>query len=259
MQLKSVVLPAPFEPSTARRSPGRTLSVTSVSAASAPNRRVTPRSSSALAVPAAREALGDGGRPSAASASGCRAAGRRAAREALAPALPQAEHAVGREQHDERGSPARSGAGSACRRARPPPARRARRCAAARRSSAPMKGPIGRLMPPTTAMIRMSMTGPTPAVPGEIWPLVPDEQHAGDRGDDGGEGVGRDAVGGDVEAERRHAARIVAGALEREAEGRARDVDDGEIGEHRRRTGRGSRTGPARASRRRRPAARAPR
>ena len=35
MQLKSVVLPAPLEPSTARRSPGRTVSVTSVSAASA--------------------------------------------------------------------------------------------------------------------------------------------------------------------------------------------------------------------------------
>ena len=53
MQLNSVVLPAPFEPSTARRSPGRTVSVMSVSAASAPNSRVTPRSSSALAVPTA--------------------------------------------------------------------------------------------------------------------------------------------------------------------------------------------------------------
>ena len=35
---------------------------------------------------------------------------------------------------------------------------------------APMNAPIGRLRPPTTAMIRMSITGPTPAVPGEIWP-----------------------------------------------------------------------------------------
>src|SRR5205807_44441 len=51
MQLKSVVLPAPFEPSTARRSPGRTVMVTSVSAASAPNSRVTPRSSSAAPAP----------------------------------------------------------------------------------------------------------------------------------------------------------------------------------------------------------------
>src|ERR687897_598793 len=53
MQLKGVVLPAPFEPSTARRSPGRTVSVMSTSAASAPKRRVTPRSSSAFAVPTA--------------------------------------------------------------------------------------------------------------------------------------------------------------------------------------------------------------
>src|SRR4030095_283559 len=54
-QLNSVVLPAPLEPSTARRSPGRTVMVTSVSAASAPNSRVTPRRSSAAApAPAAR-------------------------------------------------------------------------------------------------------------------------------------------------------------------------------------------------------------
>src|SRR5690349_14724276 len=52
-QLNRVVLPAPFEPSTARRSPGRTVIVTSVNAASAPNIRVTPRSSSAAPVPTA--------------------------------------------------------------------------------------------------------------------------------------------------------------------------------------------------------------
>src|SRR6201995_803970 len=51
--LKSVVLPAPLEPRTARRSPGRTVMVTSVSAASAPNIRVTPRSSSAAPAPTA--------------------------------------------------------------------------------------------------------------------------------------------------------------------------------------------------------------
>src|SRR5258707_5988529 len=50
-QLKSVVLPAPLEPSTARRSPGRTVSVTSVSAASAPKSLVTPRNSSAAPAP----------------------------------------------------------------------------------------------------------------------------------------------------------------------------------------------------------------
>src|SRR5580693_7177284 len=51
MQLKSVVLPAPLEPSTARRSPGRTVIVMSISAASAPNMRVTPRSSKAAPAP----------------------------------------------------------------------------------------------------------------------------------------------------------------------------------------------------------------
>jgi hypothetical protein len=53
MQLKRVVLPAPFDPRTPRRSPGRTVKETSVSAASAPKKRVTPRNSSALAEPTA--------------------------------------------------------------------------------------------------------------------------------------------------------------------------------------------------------------
>src|SRR5260370_24518751 len=51
MKLKRVVFRAPLEPSTARRSPGRTVSVTSVSAASAPKSRVTPRNSSAAPAP----------------------------------------------------------------------------------------------------------------------------------------------------------------------------------------------------------------
>ena len=42
MTLKSVVLPAPFAPITARRSPAATDSETSSIAVSAPNRRVTP-------------------------------------------------------------------------------------------------------------------------------------------------------------------------------------------------------------------------
>src|SRR4030095_16932662 len=93
-QLNSVVLPAPFEPSTARRSPGRTVMVTSVSAASAPNSRVTPRSSSAapaptdekrgadlsMAVASARASIGSG--------------------SATAPALPESDHAVRRPKHD---------------------------------------------------------------------------------------------------------------------------------------------------------------
>ena len=34
--------------------------------------------------------------------------------------------------------------------------------------NAPMKGPIGRVMPPTTAMIRISIQAPTLTEPGDI-------------------------------------------------------------------------------------------
>src|SRR4030088_3651862 len=94
MQLNTVVLPAPLEPSTARRSPGRTVSVTSVSAANAPNSRVTPRNSSAAPAPTAE---------------------RRCATLSMAvsawlhlsglppppPALPKPDEAVRRAQHDD--------------------------------------------------------------------------------------------------------------------------------------------------------------
>ena len=56
--------------------------------------------------------------------------------------------------------------------------------------------------------------------------VVPDQQHAADRGDEAGDGVGRDAMRRDVEAERAHAPRIVADALERDAERRADQVLD---------------------------------
>src|ERR1700754_1433329 len=85
MQLNSVVLPAPLEPSTARRSPGRTVMVTSVNAASAPNSRVTPRSSSAAPAPTAERRC---------------ATLSMAAPSALAPALPQADHAVRGPEYD---------------------------------------------------------------------------------------------------------------------------------------------------------------
>src|SRR5262244_339647 len=93
-QLNSVVLPAPLEPSTARRSPGRMVRVTSVSAASAPNSRVTPRSSSAAPAPTADSLCAT---LSMAAAPGM-AAG--SLLNALAPALPQADHAVRRPEHD---------------------------------------------------------------------------------------------------------------------------------------------------------------
>src|SRR5579871_4600029 len=91
-QLNSVVLPAPLEPSTARRSPGRTVIVTSVSAASAPNMRVTPRSSSAAPVPTAERRW----------ATLSMTAGSVRTHPVFAtPAFPQADDAVRRPEHDD--------------------------------------------------------------------------------------------------------------------------------------------------------------
>src|SRR5262249_27962760 len=94
MQLNSVVLPAPLEPSTARRSPGRTVMVTSVSAASAPNSRVTPRSSSAAPAPTAEK------RCAALSMAVASARASVNIRDAAAPALPEPDHAVRRPDTD---------------------------------------------------------------------------------------------------------------------------------------------------------------
>src|SRR6185369_7643828 len=94
MQLKSVVLPAPFEPRTARRSPGRTVIVTSVSAASAPNIRVTPRSSSAAPAPTDEKRgadLSTAVTSAWALVDGCHAA---------APSLPQPDHTIRRPEYD---------------------------------------------------------------------------------------------------------------------------------------------------------------
>src|SRR5712671_4363693 len=95
MQLKSVVFPAPLEPSTARRSPGRTVSVTSVSAASAPKSRVTPRNSSAAPAPTAERRC----------ATLSIAVSARLQLFLLAPgapALPKPDDAVRGEQHDDK-------------------------------------------------------------------------------------------------------------------------------------------------------------
>src|SRR6185295_15176056 len=92
-QLNSVVLPAPLEPSTARRSPGRTVMVTSVSAASAPNIRVTPRNSSAAVEPNA-----DSPPATLSMTAPARAAGGRLAM--TAPAIVEADHTIGRPEHD---------------------------------------------------------------------------------------------------------------------------------------------------------------
>src|SRR5215470_17511334 len=93
-QLNSVVLPAPLEPSTARRSPGRTVMVTSISAASAPNIRVTPRSSSAAVEPNAERRSAT--LSMAASAQSCLRGP-----VAAAPAFIETDHAIGRPEHDD--------------------------------------------------------------------------------------------------------------------------------------------------------------
>src|SRR6266700_2748464 len=94
-QLNSVVLPAPLEPSTARRSPGRTVIVTSVRAASAPNSRVTPRNSSAAPAPTAERRCATLSMAVASTRTEIGGPG------AGAPALPQADHAVRRPEHDD--------------------------------------------------------------------------------------------------------------------------------------------------------------
>src|SRR5947208_3689299 len=92
-QLNSVVLPAPLEPSTARRSPGRTVMVTSVSAASAPNSRVTPRSSSAA--PAATDEKRGAALSMTVASARAFVDGRPAS-----PPLPESDHAIRRPEHD---------------------------------------------------------------------------------------------------------------------------------------------------------------
>src|SRR3954470_12208585 len=94
-QLNSVVLPAPLEPSTARRSPGRTVRAISVKAASAPNRRVTPRSSSALPAPTAERRCATLSMPAASRSGVPRTL------TAIAPALPQPGDAIRRPEHDD--------------------------------------------------------------------------------------------------------------------------------------------------------------
>src|ERR1700756_47606 len=99
-QLNSVVLPAPLEPSTARRSPGRTVMVTSVSAASAPNIRVTPRNSSAAPAPTAEmrwatlSMAATSARPSFGLVPG--------PGDTAAPALPETDHTVRGPEHDDK-------------------------------------------------------------------------------------------------------------------------------------------------------------
>src|SRR6266850_607166 len=225
-QLNSVVLPAPLEPSTARRSPGRTVMVTSVNAASAPNSRVTPRSSSAAPEPTAEKRCVTLSMTVASArafvGSGCVAA----------PPLPEPDHAIRRPEHDGEESEADQQPEAIA--VEPELDQEIEREGAQDdEDESADEGANGTGDAADHGDDQDIDAGPDTDRAGRDLPVVPDLQHAAERGDEGREGVGCDAVRVDIEAERRHAARIVPHALQREAERRARDILNGEIAKRR--------------------------
>jgi hypothetical protein len=70
---------------------------------------------------------------------------------------------------------------------------------------APMNGPIGWFMPPSTAMIRMLISQLVPTEPGPIRPLYQTSSTPPIAASTPGHRVRRDAVRGHVESERIHA------------------------------------------------------
>src|ERR1043165_6099926 len=214
-QLNSVVLPAPLEPSTARRSPGRTAMVTSVSAASAPNSRVTPRSSSAAPEPTAEKrcaALSMTVASAWALVDSCHAA---------APSLPQPDHAIRRPEHD--GEEAEADQQPEAIAVEPELDQEIEREGAQDdEDEGPDIGANGTGDAADHGDNQDIDAGADADRAGRDLPVVPDLQHAAERGDKGREGVGCHAVRVDIEAERRHAAGIVTHALQCEAERRPR-------------------------------------
>src|SRR5580692_8508405 len=222
MQLKSVVLPAPFEPRTARRSPGRTVSETSTKAARAPNSRVTPRSSRALAEPTVERRC---------ATLSMAAAGRlcawRAASRAIAPAGPQTNDPVRREKHNRQEPEADQ---------EPKPVA----VEAERDQDVERKGLQHRIDqsadegadwiadPANDGDDQDVDRGGDADRPGRDFTVAPDQENAAERRDERREHIGRDAVGVHVEPERGHSPRVVADALEREPEGRTGNIGDRE-------------------------------
>src|ERR1700681_1008823 len=218
MQLNSVVFPAPLEPSTARRSPGRTVSVTSISAASAPNIRVTPRNSSAAPAPTVE-------RRWATLSMAISAWLRRSHFVPVAPAFPEPDDAVRGKQHDDQEAQADQQTETI--------AVEPDRHQKIQRKGAQQDKDQG-------ADERTDRTGDA-ADDGDDenvdrpldsnrtrrdLPVVPDLQNAAERSHEGGERIGGDAVRVDVEPERRHAAGIVAHALQSQPKRRAREIAD---------------------------------
>src|ERR1700738_1304494 len=218
MQLKSVVFPAPLEPRPARRSPGRTVSVTSVSAASAPKSRVTPRNSSAAPAPTTE-------RRCATLSMAVSARLHLSLLAPAAPALPKPDDAVRREQHDDEKAQSDQQAEAIAvepdrdqeiqgKGAQQDKNQGADEWADRTRDAADDGDDENVDRPFDPDRTRRDLT------------VVPDLQDAAERGHKGGERIGGDAVRVDVEPERRHAARIVAHALESEPERRAREIAD---------------------------------
>src|ERR1700756_1795835 len=206
-QLNSVVLPAPLEPSTARRSPGRTVMVTSVSAASAPNIRVTPRNSSAAPAPTAEM------RWATLSMAATSARALFGPGEVAAPALPETDHAVRGPEHDDEEADAYQEAEAVAVEADPD-------------QKVERKGTQDdeneRADERTHRTTDATDHGNDQDVDAALdrdraWrdlPIVPDLEHAAQCGDQGRESVGRNPMRVDIEAERGHAARIVSHPLQ---------------------------------------------
>ena len=125
--------------------------------------RVTPRSSRAAAAPTAERRCAT---LSMAAASSGRAVG---AGAAIAPPLPKPDDAVGRPEHDDEKAEADQQPEAVA--VEPDREQEVERESAQQHEDqAPMNGPIGRVTPPTTAMISMSIAASTLTEPGEICP-----------------------------------------------------------------------------------------
>src|SRR5438270_4138788 len=206
MQLNRVVLPAPFEPSTARRSPGRTVMVTSVRAASAPNNRVTPRSSSAASAPTTERRC--------ATLSMARRSLRLhyAGPVAPPPAIPQTDHAVGGPEHDGQETEADQQMEAVT--VKPDLHQEVQREGAQNDEDERADERTNRSRDAADDSDDQDVDAALdPDRAGRDLPVVPDLEDSGESGDEGRERVGGDAMGVDIESERGHPARIVSHPL----------------------------------------------
>src|SRR5882724_11304434 len=225
MQLNRVVLPAPLEPSTARLSSGRTVSVTSVSAARAPNSRVTPRSSSAAPAPTTE-------RRCATLSMAPSARLRLSLLAAAAPSFPKSDNAVRGEQHDhQKAETDQQAEAIAVESDRDQEIQRERTQENENQGSDEW----------ADRSRDTADDGDDENVDGAFDPdrarrdlsVVPDLQDAAECGHEGGKRIRGNAVRIDVEPQCRHAARIVAHALQGQSEWRPHEITDRAETQHR--------------------------